>query len=126
MFCPKVLRKDPEKLLRAIKRWLESDHVYTIRYGLVRLIFWYLDESNFSPEIPELAAAVDHEDYYVQMAVAWFFSMALVKQWDAALPYFTEGKLSLWIHNKAIQKAIESYRITPSQKQFLRGLKRKN
>ena len=65
------------------------------------------------------------EDYYVQMAVAWFFSMALVKQWEAALPYLTDQRLDLWIHNKAIQKAIESEQITPSQKEFLRSLKRK-
>ena len=125
MFCPKILRTEPQRLLVSIQKWLLSDHVYTVRYGLVRLTFWYLDSPVFSPEILALAAAVDMEDYYVQMAVAWFFSMALVKQWEAALPYLTDQRLDLWIHNKAIQKAIESEQITPSQKEFLRSLKRK-
>lgn len=125
MFCPKVLRKDPEKLLQAIRKWLVSDKVYTLRYGLVRLTFWYLEDPIFSPTILELAASVKHEDYYVQMAVAWFFSMALVKQWDATLPYLTKKKLPLWIHNKAIQKAIESYQLSPERKEFLKTLKRK-
>ena len=125
MFCPKILRTEPQRLLVSIQKWLLSDHVYTVRYGLVRLTFWYLDAPVFSPEILALAAAVDMEDYYVQMAVAWFFSMALVKQWNATLPYLTDQRLDLWIHNKAIQKAIESEQITPSQKEFLRSLKRK-
>ena len=125
MFCPKALRKEPVRLLEAIKRWLVSDHVYTVRYGLVRLTFWYLEEPTFSPEILELAATVKNDDYYVQMAVAWFFSMALAKQWEATLPYITEGRLGVWIHNKAIQKAIESYQLTTPQKEFLRSLKRK-
>ena len=125
MFCPKVLRQEPERLLEAIKRWLSDGHVYTVRYGLVRLTFWYLEEPTFSPEILELAATVKNDDYYVQMAVAWFFSMALAKQWEATLPYITEGRLGVWIHNKAIQKAIESYQLTTPQKEFLRSLKRK-
>lgn len=125
MFCPKALRKEPVRLLEAIKRWLVSDHVYTVRYGLVRLTFWYLESSNFSPAILELAATVKNDDYYVQMAVAWLFSIALAKQWEATLPYFTEGRLDRWIHNKAIQKAIESHQLTPPQKEFLRSLKRK-
>ena len=125
MFCPKVLKKQPERLLCAIRKWLKSDRIYTVRYGLVRLTFWYLEEPVFSSEILELAAAVNHEDYYVQMAVAWLFSMALVKQWEASLPYLQEGLLSPWIHNKAIEKAIESYQLTPEQKEFLKALKRK-
>jgi 3-methyladenine DNA glycosylase AlkD len=125
MFCPKILKTEPSRLLSAIKGWLSGDHVYTIRYGLVRLTFWYLDAPVFSPEILALAASVRQEDYYVQMAVAWLFSMALVKQWDATLPYLTEGRLDLWIHNKALQKAMESYQIAPAQKDYLRSLKRK-
>lgn len=125
MFCPKALRKEPARLLTAIKRWLSDDHVYTVRYGLVRLTFWYLEEPLFSNEILELASAIKHDDYYVQMAVAWFFSMALVKQWETTLPYLTEERLDRWIHNKAIQKAIESHQLTPPQKEILRSLKRK-
>ena len=125
MFCPKALKKQPERLLHSIRGWLKSDRVYTVRYGLVRLTFWYLEEPVFSSDVLELAAAVKQEDYYVQMAVAWLFSMALVKQWEATLPYLQAERLSPWIHNKAIQKAIESYQLTPAQKEFLKALKRK-
>lgn len=125
MFCPKILRTEPQRLLVSIQKWLLSDHVYTVRYGLVRLTFWYLDAPVFSPEILKLAAAVKNDDYYVQMAVAWFFSMALVKQWEASLPYLQNQRLDLWIHNKAIQKAVESYQLTLLQKEFLKSLKRK-
>ena len=125
MFCPKALRKEPVRLLEAIKRWLADDHVYTVRYGLVRLTFWYLEAPTFTPDVLALAATVKHDDYYVQMAVAWFFSMALAKQWETTRPYFTKERLGVWIHNKAIQKAIESYQLTPPQKEFLRSLKRK-
>ena len=125
MFCPKALKKQPERLLHSIRGWLKSDRVYTVRYGLVRLTFWYLDEPVFSSDVLELATAVKQEDYYVQMAEAWLFSMALVKQWEATLPYLQAERLSPWIHNKAIQKAIESYQLTPEQKEFLKALKRK-
>ena len=124
-FCPKILRKHPQMLLGAICPWLRSDHVYTARYGLVRLTAWYLQEPLFSTELLSLAASVKGTDYYLEMAVAWFFSMALAKQWESTLPYFHEERLSQWIHNKALQKAIESYQLTPGQKDYLRTLKRK-
>ena len=124
-FCPGVLKKEPQRLWEAILRWLSSDKVYTVRYGLVRLLNWYLDAPNFSPAVLEVAANVTHDDYYVRMAVAWLFSMALVKQYDATLPYLTACRLPVWIHNKAIQKAVESYRIDPATKTYLKTLKRK-
>lgn len=124
-FCPKILRKHPQMLLESIRQWLKSDHVYTARYGLVRLMAWYLQEPLFSPAILSLAASVEGTDYYLKMAVAWFFSMALAKQWESTLPYFHEERLPQWIHNKSLQKAIESYRLTPEQKEYLRTLKRK-
>ena len=124
-FCPKILRKHPEMLLVSIRRWLQSDHVYTARYGLVRLTAWYLQPPLFSPELLALAASVKATDYYLKMAVAWFFSMALAKQYEATLPYFTEARLPLWIHNKALQKALESYQLTKERKEYLRILKRK-
>ena len=124
-FCPKALQKEPQRLWEAILRWLESGEVYTIRYGLVRLLNWYLDAPNFSPAVLEAAANVTHDDYYVRMAVAWLFSFALIKQYDATLPYLTEDRLPAWTHNKAIQKAIESYRVTPATKAYLKTLKRK-
>jgi len=124
-FCPKVLRSDPQRLWMAILRWLASGEVYTIRYGLVRLLNWYLDTPLFSPAVLEAAATVRHDDYYVRMAVAWLFSEALVKQYECALPYLTEQRLPIWTHNKAIQKAIESYRVPTDRKSYLKALKRK-
>lgn len=123
MFCPKVLRKKPDVLWERILEWLASGKVYTIRYGLVRLLSWYLDDPLFSTNVLDAAANVEHDDYYVRMAVAWLFSIALVKQYEATLPYLLEGRLTPWIHNKAIQKAVESYRIPKETKEYLKALK---
>ncbi|MCM1283178.1 MAG: DNA alkylation repair protein [Muribaculaceae bacterium] len=121
---PKVLGKDKERLMTDIERWLDSGHVYTVRFGLGMLMRHYLDE-DFSPRYLSLAAAKCCEDYYVNMMVAWYFATALAKQYEAALPFLEEQRLPLWTHNKAVQKAIESSRITPEQKAYLRTLKRK-
>ena len=83
---------------------------------------FYLDEA-FEPEYLELAAGVRSEEYYVNMMRAWYFATALAKQYDKILPFIEKQKLDVWTHNKTIQKAIESYRITPEQKEYLRGLK---
>lgn len=124
-FCPKVLRSDPARLWREICRWLASEQPYTVRYALVRMTAWYLDAPAFSPEVLRLAAEVESDHYYVKMAQAWFFSIALIKQYDATLPYLTEHRLPVWVHNKAIAKAIESYRPTPAVKAHLKTLKRR-
>ena len=123
MFCPKILRKKPDVLWERILEWLASGKVYTIRYGLVRLLSWYLDDPLFSTKVLDAAANVEHDDYYVRMAVAWLFSIALIKQYEATLPYLLEGRLTPWIHNKAIQKAVESYRIPKGTKEYLKALK---
>lgn len=122
-FAPRALLQKPDVLLTHIRQWLRSPHTYTARFGLVRLTGWYLDEPLFSPQVLSLAAHVTHEDYYVRMAVAWFFSIALIKQYDAALPYLLQGRLSPWIHNKAIQKARESRCVKPEIKEYLATLK---
>ena len=124
LFCPKCLLREPDHLLLHIRTWLASSKPYTVRYGLVRLTAWYLEQSRFTPEILQLAASVQSEEYYVNMAQAWLFSMALVKQYEAALPYITEKRLCAWVHNKAIQKALESYQLSPERKAFLKSLKR--
>lgn len=124
-FCPKILQSDPDRLWERILVWLVSDRVYTVRYGLVRLTAWYLDVPRFSEQVLDAAASVSHSDYYVRMAQAWLFSVALVKQYEATLPYLTEQRLDAWIHNKAIQKAVESYRIPPDIKTYLKTLKRR-
>lgn len=125
MFAPKLFQKHPHAVYGKIKEWLQADHCYTVRFGIVRLMSHYLDEQ-FQPEMPKIIAAIQTEEYYINMASAWYFATGLAKQYDAILPFFQENRLSsTWIHNKAIQKAIESRRITSEQKALLRSLKRK-
>ena len=121
---PKVLKKHKGELLEKISVWLASDHVYTIRFGIEMLMKSYLDE-DFDERYLEWVAAVRSEEYYVNMMIAWYFATALAKQYEATLPYIVESRLADWTHNKAIQKAVESYRITPEQKVYLKSLKRK-
>ena len=122
MMSPKVFNKHKTELVSEIDRWLSSDKVYTIRFGIEMLMSFYLD-ADFRPEYLEKVAAVRHEDYYVKMMASWYFATALAKQWDAAVPYVENGKLEKWIHNKTIQKAVESYRITDEQKTYLKSFK---
>lgn len=124
MMAPKVLKKDLPKLYEWVKRWIASGETYTIRFGVNMLMKFYLEEE-FSLEYPELVASISSEEYYVKMVVAWYFATALAKQYEVILPYIEENKLETWTHNKTIQKAVESYRITPEQKAYLRTLKRK-
>ena len=119
---PKVFRKHRKELLNSIREWIGSKETYTIRFGIGMLMEHYLD-GDFDPVYPEMAAGVRSEEYYVNMMTAWYFATALAKQYDAALPYIEQHRLDDWTHNKAIQKAIESYRITPEQKDYLRTLK---
>ena len=124
MMRPKVFKKNPEALLPKIREWMASGETYTLRYGIGMLMTYFLDEY-FDVKYVDEVAAVESEEYYVKMMVAWYFATALAKQWDAVIPFIEEGRLEVWTHNKAIQKAIESYRITPEQKVYLRGMKRK-
>jgi len=124
MMAPKVLKKDLPKLYEWVKLWITSSETYTIRFGVNMLMKYYLDE-HFLPEYAELVASIRSEEYYVKMVMAWYFATALAKQYDAVLPYLTEQRLDTWTHNKTIQKAVESYRITPEQKVYLKTLKRK-
>ena len=119
---PKVLGKYPDRLIRDIKRWLADDKVYTVRFGLKALMSHFLDD-NFKVEYLSLAAETPTDEYYLSMMTAWFFATALAKQYDATLPFLAERKLDKATHNRAIQKAIESYRISNEKKMFLRGLK---
>ena len=122
---PKVFRKNRKKLLESINRWIESEHTYTVRFAIKMLMEHFLDE-DFDPIYPEMVAEVCSEEYYIRMMIAWYFATALAKQYDAAVPYLEQGKLDVWTHNKTIQKAVESYRITDKQKEYLKSLKRKN
>lgn len=119
---PKIFKKHKKELLTEIKGWLKSKETYTIRFAVGMLMEHFLDD-DFDPKYPKMVAAVKSEEYYVRMMVAWYFATALAKQYDAIIPYIEEKKLEPWTHNKTIQKAIESYRITPEQKEYLRSLK---
>ena len=122
-WSPKVLKRHPEMLLEEIRRWMDSDHLYTVRFGIGMLQRHFLDD-RFCPVYLEWVAAVESEEYYLRMMVAWFFATALAKQYETALPYIRECRLPVWTHNKTIQKAVESYRVTDEHKAFLKTLKR--
>ena len=119
---PKVFKKHLPELLVCIKEWIRSDETYTIRFGVGMLLEHYLDDA-FSLEYPEMVAGLRSSEYYVNMMIAWYFSTALAKQYEVILPFIENRRLDTWTHNKAIQKALESYRITPEQKEYLKGLK---
>ena len=121
-FCPKVFAKHKEELLIPIRRLLNSDKIYTVRYAMGMLMRYYLDEE-FRPEYLGWVADVHSEEYYLNMMRAWYFATALAKQPEAALPWLTTRRLDTWTHNKTIQKAVESFRITPEMKQRLRMLR---
>lgn len=122
LMSPKVFQKHLPELYGEIQRWLKSGRTYTVRFGIEMLMSFYLG-NEFRPEILELVASVQSEEYYVRMMIAWFLATALVKQYDATLPMIENGRLEKWTHNKAIQKALESYRISEEQKIHLRSLK---
>ncbi len=122
MINPKAFKKRPPELLPRVRRWISSGRVYTVRFGICVLMRHYLDEG-FSPDLPELVRTAEPDEYYVNMAKAWYFATALVKQRDAAMPYLKERKLSPWVHNKTIQKAVESFRIDEKEKSLLSSMR---
>ena len=121
-FTPKVFGKHPDELLTAIGGWIESSHTYTVRYAIRMLMAIFLDE-RFKPEYAQMVAAVKSDEYYIKMMIAWYFATALAKQYDTIIGFISNRSLDPWTHNKAIQKAIESYRISNEQKEELRKLK---
>lgn len=122
MIAPKVFKKHLPALLSIIKDRLSSEHVYVVRFYIGMLLKHYLDDA-FSTEYLDWVLSVKREEYYIKMMVAWYFATALAKQYDAAIPYIEEKRLEIWTHNKAIQKALESYRITKEQKEYLKSFK---
>ena len=119
---PGVFKKEPEKLLPYIQSWIKSDRTYTVRFAIGMLMQHFLDEK-FDVKYADMAAEVRSEEYYVNMMIAWYFATALAKQYELILPYLEEKRLDDWVHNKAIQKSVESYRITDEQKAYLKTLK---
>ena len=121
---PKVFKKNKDSLLKEIKIWIKSKEVYTIRFGIGMLMSYFLDE-DFNESYLETISKIKSKEYYINMMIAWYYATALAKQYDSTIKYLENNKLDIWVHNKTIQKAIESYRITDSQKEYLRSLKRR-
>ena len=119
---PKCFKKNHDKLLLYIKKWIKSKHIYTIRFGIRMLMNEYLDD-DFKEEYLNMVASVKGDDYYLKMMVAWYFATALAKRYEETIPYFEKHILDEWGHKKAIQKAIESFRVTDEHKKYLVTLK---
>ena len=119
---PRVFAKHKNELYPLVLKWIASKKTYTCRFGLDMLMTHYLDDE-FKPEQLEIPINVESEEYYVRMMIAWYYATALAKQWDATIPYIEKHRLPDWTHKKTIQKACESYRITPEQKKYLKTLK---
>ncbi len=122
LISPRVFKKHTDRLLLEIRRWISSEHVFTARFGAEMLMRYYLDE-RFDPEYPELVSGLRSDEYYIKMMVAWYFATALAKQYDAVIPYIENRRLEKWTHNKTIQKAVESYRVTDEHKAYLKTLR---
>ncbi len=119
---PKVFAKEPTVLLAYAEKWIRSGHVYTVRYGIGVLMRYFLD-GRFDVRFLAEVASVRSDEYYINMMIAWYFATALAKQYEAVLPYLCERRLSVWVHNKTVSKALESFRIDDEKKAYLRTLK---
>ena len=123
MMRPKILKNHKTELLDDIKRWLDSEDTYTIRFAVNCLMNYYLEE-DFKPEYLEWVENIESKEYYINMVRAWYFATALAKQYDETIKILENQSLDKWTHNKTIQKAIESYRVTKEQKEYIKTLKR--
>lgn len=119
---PKIFKKNKTDLLKEINKWITSTHTYTVRFGIGMLMQHFLDE-DFDIKFPKMIAKIRSAEYYINMMIAWYFATALAKQYDSIIPFIENKKLDKWTHNRSIQKAVESYRITPEQKEYLKSLK---
>lgn len=115
---PKLFAKNTDRLLNDAYRWMNSPHEYTVRFGIEIMMLYFLD-GNFKKAYPERIAEIKSDKYYINMMISWYFATALAKQWDSVIPFIENNKLSVWVNNKTIQKAAESFRITPEQKKYL-------
>lgn len=119
---PKCFKKNHEKLLPYLNKWIKSDDTYTVRFAIVTFMAHFLDD-DFDEGYLKLVSDIKSDEYYINMAIAWYFATALAKQYDKAIPYIENKTLDVWTHNKAIQKSIESYRVTAEHKEYLKSLK---
>lgn len=125
MMTPKVLEKEPDKLYLKIQEWINSSHTYTIRFGVVSLMKFFMNDRLDKKHL-NLLLSIKSDEYYVNMAISWYIATALASRWETVIPYIEKKKFDKWVHNKSIQKAIESYRITKEQKEYLKTLKIKS
>jgi 3-methyladenine DNA glycosylase AlkD len=119
---PKVLKTQPQKLIKKAKEWMSSDKTYVVRYGIGIMMKYFLGD-NFDEKYLSIVANVKSDEYYIKMMIAWYFATALAKHYDVAIKYFTSPVLEPWTHNRAIQKAVESFRVSKEQKEYLKTLK---
>lgn len=122
MMTPKILGKNPDLLYAKIKEWAKSEHTYTVRFAVVTLMKFFMDERLDKKHL-NLLLSIKSDEYYINMAIAWYLATALSSRWEMVIPYIENQKFDTWVHNKAIQKANESYRITKEQKEYLKTLK---
>jgi 3-methyladenine DNA glycosylase AlkD len=120
---PQIFKTQKEELLPFIQTWLTSDHVYTVRFAIGMLMRHFLDD-HFKQEYLDIVTHIKSDEYYINMEIAWYMATALAKQWEISIPYIEAKTMDAWVHNRTIQKAIESYRITNEQKEYLRTLKK--
>ncbi|MCI5744893.1 MAG: DNA alkylation repair protein [Erysipelotrichaceae bacterium] len=120
---PKVFKKNKDDLMKHILLWIKSNHTYTIRFAISMLMTFFLDD-DYKKEYLDIPLTIKSDDYYVKMMIAWFYATSLAKHYDDTISYLLDNKLDKWIHNKTIQKAIESYRINNEDKKLLRTLKK--
>lgn len=123
MLRPKILRKHLPELLEKIYQWLASEDTYTVRLAIGFLMSFYLDDGAYQREYLAKVAEVSSKEYYVRVMVAWYFATALAKQYQDALPYMKKGRMEEWTRRKAIQKALESRRVSPEHKEYLRNFR---
>ncbi len=120
--CPKIFKKNKNQLLFHIKKWINIKKTYHIRFGIKMLMSHFLDE-DFDKKYLKIVSSIQSDEYYVNMMIAWYFATALAKQYDDTIVYLEKYKLSPWVHNQTIKKAIESYRVSENNKKYLRSLK---
>ena len=120
---PNVFKKEKNGLIELIRGWISSQKTYVCRFGVGMLMTYYLD-GDFSPEYLAIPAAIHSDEYYINMMIAWFYATALAKRWEDSLPYIENGTLDSWVHNKTIQKACESYRISDERKAYLKKFRK--
>ena len=122
LMSPKIFARHTDELFIKINEWINSEQAYTVRYGLGMLMRYFLDEK-FEENHLELASKIISNEYYINMMIAWYFATALAKQYSSAIKFIEQKKLTPWVHNKTIQKAIESFRVSPEHKAYLRTLR---